>query len=98
MLANFIRHDDKIKRIKILFADNLTLFLRDKLSFYRLMSILEQFSKFSGLRVNNDKTEVLNLGLENKVTSKDLTIKQIKPEIKILGIFFLHTIKICSKN
>lgn len=52
--------DEELKLI--IFADDLTAFLADSESFYRLSVVLGRFGEFSGLEVNKQKTEVLNLG------------------------------------
>lgn len=65
-----IRNDRTIKGIVvddeelklIIFADDLTAFLADSKSFYHLLVVLGRFGEFSGLEVNKQKTEVLNLG------------------------------------
>ena len=41
-----------------LFADDVICFLGDRLSYLHLFVILKFFSRFSGLNVNDDKTEL----------------------------------------
>ena len=61
-----IRDENEIKGILIdeeeikltLFADDMTCFLRDAASYHRLLAQLQLSSKFSNLRVNNDRTEI----------------------------------------
>ena len=73
VMACSIRQNDKIQGIKIkneevklsLFADDMTCFLRNKSSYQRLSSKLECFSKFSGLKLNEEKTEFSRLGVHN---------------------------------
>lgn len=38
------------------------MFLRDRLSYLHLLVILKFFSRFSGLSVNDDKTELFAIG------------------------------------
>ena len=64
ILACYIRQDRNIhglvinnEEIKLtLFADDVTCFLRDRLSYLHLLVIIKFFSRFSGLSVNDDKT------------------------------------------
>ena len=66
MLVCEIRNDQSIKGITVmdeeikltLFADHMTCFLRDIRSYRQPCVILHLFSKYSGLQVNNDKTEI----------------------------------------
>ena len=70
ILTCYIRQDRNIhglvinnEEIKLtLFADDVTCFLRDRLSYLHLFVILKFFSRFSGLSVNDDKTELFAIG------------------------------------
>ena len=70
ILASSIRQNEKIQDILIrnvevkvsLFADDLSCFLRNMASYDFLKENLEQFSKCSGLQVNEEKTEFFRLG------------------------------------
>ena len=70
ILAYRIREDNGIRAILVeekeieltLFADDMTCFLRDMASYYRLVVTLQLFSKFSNLQVNNEKTEIFAIG------------------------------------
>ena len=70
-LANQIRTNDSNKGLKngnkvtklSLYADDTTAFIHDDSSAVSLFSLLEQFGNFSGLKINNSKTEGLWLGL-----------------------------------
>ena len=70
-MACSIRQNDKIQGIKIrneevklsLFADDMTCFLRNQSSYQHLSSSLECFSKFSGLKLNEEKTKFCRLGV-----------------------------------
>ena len=98
VLACRIRDDKEIKGILIdeeeikltLFADDMTCFLRDAASYYRLLTQLQLFSKFSNLRVNNDKTEMFAIGRHHLDQTK--YPHTLRKPIKILGIVFdYHT-------
>ena len=51
-----------------------------------LFVILKFFSRFSGLRVNDDKTELFAIGLQNLV--QEQFYHKTCTSIKILGIYF----------
>ena len=65
MLATVVRENNDIKRVIIgdmevkqcLYADDTTYFLKDITSFQHIMKVLNQFSKFTSLKVNYDKSE-----------------------------------------
>ena len=96
-LAIYIRNDECIKGIKvdghelklIIFADDLTVFLKDIASFHCLSAKLELFGHYSGLNVNKGKTEVLKLG-PSDIDAEELKIDEIKKVVKILGIHFTY--------
>lgn len=96
-LANSIRKEPGIDGIRIkeniikqvIFADDLTIFFRNKSSFHILQSLLSDFYFASGLKINDEKTEVLGLG--SCVPLKDdFGVAEIKETIKILGIYFTY--------
>jgi len=72
ILACSIRQNEKIQGIQIdnlevkvaLFADDLTCFLRNRSSYDCLQDcFISAFSKCSGLRVNEEKTEFFSIGI-----------------------------------
>ena len=101
VLAISIRSDKQIQGILVddeeikleIFADDLTLFLRNQLSLNPLFNIIQQFTLCSGLEVNYDKTEVILLG-NQKNASKYLAVLntniKVKKAVKILGIHFTY--------
>ena len=95
MLAVSIRNNDQIKGIAVdgceiklvLFADDMTSFVRDKLSHHTLFETIHLFGTYSGLKVNHDKTEILLL--ENMdVSCSELDVDEISKVIKVLGVYF----------
>ena len=62
------------------------MFLRDRLSYLHLFVILKFFSRFSGLRLNDDKTELFAIGPQNLVQEE--FYHKTCTSIKILGIYF----------
>ena len=94
ILAFSIRKNDKIQGIRIdssevklrLSADDLACFLRNRSSYDCLRDCFSKFSEYSGLNVNEEKTELFRLGTRN---SEDAIIPhELKTSIKILGVHF----------
>ena len=95
LYALSIRNNDQIKGIEVdgseiklvIFADDMTSFVRDKFSHRTLFDTIDLFSTYSGLNVNHDKTEILLLG-KMEVNSSELGVNEICKVIKILGVHF----------
>ena len=91
--ATQIRQDDNIHGVTVkneeikltLFADDMTCFLNDINSYLQLCKLLKHFNKYSGLRINNDKTELFAIG-SIKLAQHDF-IHNVRTSIKILGTF-----------
>ena len=94
-LAIKIREDCNVQGLKIgeemiklsLFAEDMTCVLKDKTSYTNLFRILNSFGECSGLKVNDEKTEIMPLG-DNILQKKDFRTHSICEIIKILGIYF----------
>ena len=94
ILACSIRKNDKIQGIQIdncevkltLFADDLTCFLCNRSSYVCLRDCLSKFSECSGLKVNEEKTELFRLGTRN--LEYERFPHEFKTSIKILGVHF----------
>ena len=94
ILACSIRQNEKIQGIQIdnlevkvsLFADDLTCFLRNGSSYDCLQDCLSAFSKCSGLRVNEEKTEFFSIGIRK--LEREMYPHEFKTSIKILGVYF----------
>ena len=69
-----------------LFGDDMTCFLTDKLSYLHLFVTLKIFSRFSGLCVKDEKTELFAIGPQKLV--REEFYHQVCTSIKILGIYF----------
>ena len=67
------------------FADDTTLFLHDQADMRKSLEILKIFQRFSGLKLNNDKTKALRIGTQKK--EPNLPFETVE-KIKILGIYF----------
>ena len=95
ILVTEIRQDDNIHGVMVkneeikltLFANDMTSLLNDINSYLQLCRLLEDFYKYSGVRINNDKTEIFTIG-SFKLAQRDF-IHNIETSIKILGIFLL---------
>lgn len=83
-----IQHNAEILQLKIQqYADDTTLFLRDKEDLDEAMRIVNNFSDISGLKINKGKSEAMWLGLYKHRTDKHHDLKWVT-QTKILGIFF----------
>ena len=51
----------------VIFADDMTSFVRDKVSHCTLFDTIDLFSSYSGLKVNHEKTEMLLLEIWKQV-------------------------------
>ena len=61
LLAINIRNNDQIIKL-VIFADDMTTLVRDTVSLSHLINTVEQFTSYSGLKMNHEKTEVMPLG------------------------------------
>ena len=64
----------------------MTCFLRDTNSYFQLLTSLQNFARYSGLRVNDEKTEIFATGPHSLV--QDVFTHKIRAMIKILGVYF----------
>jgi len=99
LLAINIRENDQIKGIQInnttiklsMYADDMTGLVIGINSIKELMKIMEEFKLQSGLGVNNDKTEILPLGISK---CEDENLKSLGYKIvihmKITGVVFTY--------
>ena len=93
ILAHSIRKDTQVlglpfgeKEVKQNYADDITLFVQDIVSIRRLEFIFECFRQVSGLKLNMDKTKVLQLGCSHD-SNYDFPFDQKVDVLKILGVF-----------
>ena len=100
ILSNFIENDDEIKGIKItnkeikqsFFADDAT-FVNDgsMKSFEKLVYVITEFSKISGLNLNSKKSTILRVGSlkdTNIIYCKNKKFNWTCDSAKTLGLFF----------
>ena len=69
-----------------MYADDITLFLKDTHDFENALIIIDQFSKISNLYINENKTEAMVIG--NRNIGQRFGNIEIKDKLKILGIIF----------
>ena len=70
----------------------MTCILKDKTSYLNLFCVLESFGECSGLKVNDEKTEILALG-NNSLQESDFPKHNFCEVIKILGIYFGYDVR-----
>ena len=78
---------------QVLYADDLTLFVKDEDSVNRIQYIFEEFEKISGLRIDKGKTNFVWL-IKEKDKPKVPLFGNLVQEIKILGVYFALDIRI----
>ena len=106
LLFAYIRADPNIEGIKIehnevkltSFADDATYFLKDRVSGDLLLTVIENFTKISGLEVNRTKSECLILHFESELSniSDNFSGIPLANNIKILGHYFGKERLICD--
>ena len=77
----------------MLYADDITLFLKDMDSINRVKKVFKNFEKLSGLKLNMDKTNFMWLGEEKDRPGLPLFGHWVQ-HIKILGVYFARYFKI----
>ena len=95
ILSHALRKDDTIKGVnfgdfevrQVLYADDMTIFVKNGESIRRLQNIFHAFWKVSGLKVNMEKTNVMWIGKDTEGLEETQFGNTVK-EIKILGIYF----------
>ena len=73
----------------VTFANDMTSFVRDIQSHITLLDVIKTFGKYSGLKMNQDKTEALLLG-NYAPNNLNLGTIEFKKSIKILGVHFTY--------
>ena len=95
-LAIAIRENEHIKGVKVgnkifkitQLADDTTLFLKDINSLKLILKMLQNFEKISGLKLNQSKTEILQIGVPLTSNYSLLKLKWEKEKIYALGSWF----------
>ena len=100
VLAHALRKETTVKGMsfgafeikQVLYADDMTIFIRDKASINKLQNLFQEFLEMSGLKVNIDKTKILLIG-KNMDNIGEFQFGSVVTEVKILGITFSLDIK-----
>ena len=95
MLAISIRQDPAIKGITVRetvtlikqYADDTTFFLKNAEDVKRVVDRIKEFSKISGLCLNESKSQIMMLGNGRMDETNIFGMKRVK-ELKILGVIF----------
>ena len=98
LFARALKNKTSIKGIEVdnheikvaQYADDTTVFVRDRESVHELLDFLKEFSAHSGLEINTAKTEAMWLGQWKNNQDTPFGFKWPKEPILSLGIFFLH--------
>ena len=97
----FTKESKKINHLSIFdktflytaYADDTTFFLKDTKSVIELMKIFDKFSKFSGLKLNKSKCEIVGIGALKGVQVTLCGMRYIvlvSKIVKILGIYYSY--------
>ena len=80
------------------FADDTTCFVRNKTSIDKLLMILDNFGKCSGLKINTEKTEAMWLGSLRGNKSKPFGFKWPEESIVALGVSFSYNVNLTTQR
>ena len=72
---------------QILYADDMTLFIRDPNSLKKVGKLFDSFARNSGLKINKEKTFILLLG-PSQNENIAISFGKVVQIVKILGIYF----------
>ena len=100
-----IRSNDKIKKLQILeyaflltaYADDTTFFVSDLESVNIIFATFDEFSLFSGMKVNQGKCELAGIGVKRSVLTALSGVKNVcldRESIRILGVHFTYNSKL----
>ena len=88
---------DVNKILKVLmYADDITVFLKDYNDVKLIIDTIDEFTMISGLKLNKHKSEAMGIGANKNIHNIN-TIKCVN-EIKILGIHFSNSISACKNE
>ena len=99
LLAIRFRNDENIKGLEIktgkilkvlMYADDITVFLKDNNDARLIIDIIDEFTLISGLKLNKHKSEAMGIGATKNLRNLN-TLKCVN-EIKILGLHFSNSI------
>ena len=99
LLAIRFQEDKDIKGLEIetekilkvlMYADDITVFLKDNNNVRLILNIIDEFTIISGLKLNKNKSEAMGIGTNKNLRNLD-TSKCVN-EIKILGIHYSNSL------
>ena len=105
LFARALKNDESIKGINVetkeikitQYADDTTVFVRDKESVEQLLRQLDEFKLISGLEINTSKTEAMWLGCWRDETHIPSNFKWPREPICALGIYFSYNTEHANK-
>ena len=106
LLSCSIRASDHIKGIRVLnkeiklsqYADDTTFFCKNKVSFGKLLELLDLLKGCSGLKLNQSKSEAMWLGRNANRTDNLFGVQWPQRPISALGISFSYDLKLCEQE
>ena len=105
MLANRLRREDTVQGITIsgievkinMYADDTTIFLNSEQSMCKALTILDEFTRASGLEMNKNKTKLMWLGPARFRTDGVCGVAAVS-KVKILGIYHSASLECAEEN
>ncbi len=73
-----------------MYADDITISVRDVKSAKQVFKIIDSFSRYSGLKINREKSDGMWIGSQKDNPSELFGIKWPKSPIKVLGVWVSH--------
>ena len=83
------------------YADDTTFFVSDLNSILEIIKLFDEFSKFSGLKLNRSKCEVCGIGVKKGEVTALCGFKNVDlttDSVKILGVHFSYNKDICRQR
>ena len=78
-------------------ADDTTIFIKNEKFVIKVIEIMDNFEKISGLKMNKDKTEATLIGILKKSNKGIREIIWSKEPIKMLGVYVGYDEEKCEK-
>ena len=108
LLAHAIREDENVDGIKfnnqsdsikqVSYADDFIATVSNLKSARQLLKVFNDFEKFSGLKLNVDKTEAMWIGSQRGNNKKPLGLKWTNDSIRSLGVSFTYDHALLEKE
>ena len=106
LLAISIRSDTNLKGINIgnnmhlikQYADDTTFFLKDSVEVKRVLNKINEFAKFSGLKLNENKSWLIELGNRQQYQGANIAGIKVVEKGTILGVIFSKSCSALENN